>query len=93
MAIKDILQLHLDAWDARPCGSISPLRLAARSRRRILTGMFVVDVALPPVGEDVWGCGGVLASLLEERRAAALADAARAEAAFQRPLRARGHRP
>lgn len=80
MAIKDIL-LHLDTSERAAVRLDLAARLAAEQEAH-LTGMFVVDVALPPVGE-MYGAGGVLASLLEEMRTAALADAARAEAAFR----------
>lgn len=80
MAIKDIL-LHLDASERAPVRLELAVQLAAASEAH-LTGLFVLDVALPPIA-DMAGGGGALAALLEEMRAAALADAARAEAAFR----------
>ncbi|MDW8398663.1 MAG: universal stress protein [Acetobacteraceae bacterium] len=56
-------------------------RLAARHGAH-LSGLFVVDIPLPMI-MDASGGGGVLASLIEDMRAAALGDAAAAEAAFR----------
>ncbi|MFN7000123.1 MAG: universal stress protein [Elioraea tepidiphila] len=80
MAIKDIL-LHLDAPERAPVRLELAAQLAAAEEAH-LTGLFVVDLALPPIA-DMYGGGGALAALLEEMRAAVLADAARAEAAFR----------
>lgn len=80
MPPKDIL-VHLDANPRAAVRLDVAARLAARHGAH-LSGLFVVDIPLP-VMMDPSGGGGVLASLIEDMRAAALADAAAAEAAFR----------
>jgi nucleotide-binding universal stress UspA family protein len=84
MALKDIL-VHLDG--AAP--SAQRLALAAELARRHqahLTGLFVVDLTPPVLGAMEGGGGAVLAGLIEQMRAEALATAAGVEARFAETL-------
>ncbi|GGG36258.1 universal stress protein A [Caldovatus sediminis] len=88
MALKDIL-VHLDATEQ----SNTRLRVAAalaRSHDAHLTGLHVLDVALPAFVGDPSGGGAVVAELIERTRREALADAARIEAGFRERLRLEG---
>ncbi len=88
MALKDIL-VHLDG--AAP--SAQRLSLAADLARRHqahLTGLFVVDLTPPIVGAMEGGGGAVLAGLIEQMRAEALATAAGVEARFAETLAREG---
>jgi nucleotide-binding universal stress UspA family protein len=80
MPPKDIL-VHLDATPRAAVRLDVAARLALRHGAH-LSGLFVLDIPLPVVMDASAG-GGVLASLIEDMRAAALADAAATEAAFR----------
>ena len=80
MAPKDIL-VHLDGTPRAAMRLEVAARLAQRHGAH-LSGLFVADIVLPVV-MDMSGGGGVLASLLDEMRAAALADAAEAGERFR----------
>jgi nucleotide-binding universal stress UspA family protein len=88
MSLKDIL-VHLDA---RP-QAMTRLALAAGLARRCgahLTGLFVVDVTSTIVGVADAGSGAVLAGLIEQMRADALARAAGVEVSFNEALAREG---
>lgn len=80
MGPKDIL-VQLDANPRAAMRLDVAARLAVRHGAH-LSGLFVLDIPLPMV-MDATGGGAVLASLIEDMRAAALADAAAAEATFR----------
>lgn len=87
MALKDIL-VHLDGSEA----SASRLDIAAGLAQRHcahLVGLFVAEIGLPPgiIGDPG---GGAAMVLLDQMRDTQLADAARAEAAFQERIRRDG---
>lgn len=88
MGLKDIL-VHLDSTTP----SATRLKVAAALARRHgahLTGLYVVDVMMPIMAAADAGSGAVLGEVLESLRADALAEAAKAEAAFQETLRREG---
>ncbi|MBL6457365.1 universal stress protein [Belnapia sp. T6] len=89
MRLKDIL-IHLDASEQAK----TRLQLAADLARRNeahLTGLYVVDIVLPiMLAADTAGGGAMLGELLDTMRRDALAEAAKAEAAFHEKLRREG---
>jgi nucleotide-binding universal stress UspA family protein len=83
--MKDIL-VHLDATPE----AAARLDLAAGLARRLgahLTGLFVLDIPIPVFAGGEAGGGVALAELLDSMRASGLADAKKAEAAFQERVR------
>lgn len=88
MPLRDIL-VHLDASDQ----GRARLDLAAGLARRHeahLTGLFVVDIALPAIAAGDGGSGAAIATLLDRMRRDAIADAAAVETAFRDRLRRDG---
>lgn len=85
MSLKDIL-VHLDATPQ----SASRLDLAidlARGHDAHLTALYVVDVGLPLIAMGDASGGAALAGVIDEMRAAGLADAKRIEAEYRERLR------
>jgi len=85
MSLKDIL-VHLDGTPQ----SATRLDLAlglARDHGAHLTALFVVDVGLPMIAMGDASGGAALAGVIDDMRAAGLAEAQRVEAAFRERLR------
>lgn len=85
MSLKDIL-VHLDATPQSETRLDLAIDLARRHEAH-LTALFVLDIGLPLIAMGDGGGGAAIASVIDDLRAAGLADASRIEAAYRERLR------